>query len=381
MENTIKNRIIKMKIVLSAALVMIIVLFLVLNLVTPDRTVSERENRELAQLPKITLSSVLDGSYFHSLDSYISDQFVFRDYWISLKSTAEIWQGRKEISNIYLGSSDYLLAKPELPNHQAVKQTITSINTFVKNHKKNKVSVMIVPNASQILKDQLPDFAAVHNQLKDINDIKNQLKGINYLDATSILQKHKKEDIYYHTDHHWTTDGAYDVYQGVSKQLGLNNSKDHYKRYLVSDSFEGTLASQSGVHTTKDKIYVYVNSSKYQYYVNYPDQNKKSASCFEVEALKKSDQYQVFFGGNHPLVEIRTTNHNGKNLMVFKDSYANSFIPFMISHYEKIILVDPRYYYDNLSSAIKDYGINEYLFLYSANTLVKDTVLKDVLNS
>jgi hypothetical protein len=152
-------------------------------------------------------------------------------------------------------------------------------------------------------------------------------------------------------------------------------------RHHVSDSFEGTLASQSGVHSTKDIIYVYGNSSPYQYYVTYPDENKKSASCYDESALKKADQYQVFFGGNHPLVEIRTTNHNGKNLMVFKDSYANSFIPFMISHYEKIIMVDPRYYYDNLSSAIQDYGINEYLFLYSANTLVKDTVLKDVLNS
>lgn len=379
MNRKIYKRILRMKTLLATFFILSLVFFLVLNCITPDRKISTSENRELASFPEFTLSALLDGSYFTDLNSYISDQFVFRDGWISLKSKEERWQGRKELSDIYIGSSGYLLAKPTTPNYSAINKTIEAMNTFHKKHAKSKMSVMIVPNASQILKDKLPQFTQVHNQLSDIRYIRNGLTSFTWLGAGEILRQHKNEYIYYHTDHHWTTIGAYDVYRGVAASLGVKAST--LKRYMISDTFEGTLASQSGIHSTKDTVYVYKTDNTHPYYVNYPELRKKSASCYDEAALKKSDQYQVFFGGNHPLVEINSTNHNGKNLMVFKDSYANSFIPFLIPYYEKIIMVDPRYYYDNLSSAIQEYNINSYLFLYSANTFVNDQVLKDVLAS
>ena len=102
---------------------------------------------------------------------------------------------------------------------------------------------------------------------------------------------------------------------------------------------------------------------------------------FVSEKLKEKDQYQVFFGGNHPLVEIRTTANNGRNLLVFKDSYANSFMQFLYPYFQNIIMVDPRYYYDDIETAITSYGITDVLFLYSADTLLLDTNLTDTLNA
>lgn len=89
----------------------------------------------------------------------------------------------------------------------------------------------------------------------------------------------------------------------------------------------------------------------------------------------------MFFGGNHPLVEIRTTANNGRNLLVFKDSYANSFIQFLYPYFQNIIMVDPRYYYDDIETSITSYGITDVLFLYSADTLLADTNLADTLNA
>ena len=118
-----------------------------------------------------------------------------------------------------------------------------------------------------------------------------------------------------------------------------------------------------------------------KYYVNYVIENKKTTSLYETKQLKTKDQYTLFEGGNHPVVEINTTNNNHKNLLIFKDSYANSFVPFLYPYYQKIIMVDPRYYNDDINKLIENYDINQYLFLYSANTMMKDTSLSDLLNS
>ena len=165
MNRKIYKRILRMKTLLATFFILSLVFFLVLNCITPDRKISTSENRELASFPEFTLSALLDGSYFTDLNSYISDQFVFRDGWISLKSKEERWQGRKDLSDIYIGSSGYLLAKPTTPNYSAINKTIEAMNAFHKKHAKSKMSVMIVPNASQILKDKLPQFTQVHNQL------------------------------------------------------------------------------------------------------------------------------------------------------------------------------------------------------------------------
>ena len=147
----------------------------------------------------------------------------------------------------------------------------------------------------------------------------------------------------------------------------------------VSDSFEGTLSSKSGSHKTTDTVQVYIPQSQIRYYVTYSDSTERICSIYQSSALKNKDKYTVFFGGNHPKVEISTTADNQRVLLLFKDSYANSFVQFLLPYYQKIIMIDPRYYYDSLDAILTTENVTDVLYLYSADTFVKDTSLADVL--
>ena len=102
---------------------------------------------------------------------------------------------------------------------------------------------------------------------------------------------------------------------------------------------------------------------------------------FVSSALDTKDKYTVFFGGNHPLVTLKTTANTGKVLLLFKDSYANCFVQFLIPYYDQIVMVDPRYYYDNADQLITQRAVTDVLFLYKDSTFIADTALSDTLNA
>ena len=119
-------------------------------------------------------------------------------------------------------------------------------------------------------------------------------------------------------------------------------------------------------------IYAYLPDQVTDYTVNLTAENTKSASVFDVQSLSTKSQYNVFFGGNHPEVVIDSASESKKVLMVFKDSYANCFVPFLIPDYARIIMIDPRYYTEDISETIQSNGVTDILFLYNANTAAED---------
>ncbi|MDD6712379.1 MAG: DHHW family protein [Sharpea porci] len=370
----------KIQTIKTSIFFILIAFFLVVGLIVPDRKMSDQENRTLATFPDFTLERVMNGKYFSELSDYISDQFLFRDQFMTMKVKTDKLVGKKESGGVYLGHKGYLLAKNEEPDKEALNNSIKAINAFTAKHAESKM--MIVPSAGTINPSLLPYGAPMRDQIKDIQDFTKQLTNIKIIDTATSLKKYKNEYLYYKTDHHWTTQGAYREYQNVASQLGIEKPSNDFKKYIVSNSFEGTLASESGDHSHQDEIQIFApKKMDVQYYVKYVNENKMSTSVYDSSKLDTKDQYTVFFGGNHPVVEINTTNTNHKNLLIIKDSYANSFVPFLIPYYSKIIMVDPRYYYDDINKLIDTYNINQYLFLYSANTILKDTSLADLLNS
>ena len=206
--------------------------------------------------------------------------------------------------------------------------------------------------------------------------------NVGWIDVTAALQQHVEEGIYYHTDHHWTSRGAYYAFLDAADDLGISEELKSYNAYTVSTTFEGTLASKSGDHSTTDTIEVFepVDPGS-EFYVTYDDSQEKSRSLFIRSNLDKKDQYTVFFGGNHPRITIETTNNNDRSLLIFKDSYANCFVQFLTPYYEKIILIDPRYYYDDVGAVISSEEITDVLFLYNLSTYLSDTSLADTLNA
>lgn len=369
--------------VMAGILVCFILAFLLINLFVPTKDFSADENRTLAARPALTWETVKNGKFFSAFDTYYSDQFVGRPFWMKVKTAGLTLLGEKESGDVYFGRDGYLLGKPVTPDRKAEERTVTAVNAFAAANPDLTQTMILVPDAATVLSKELPANAPVRDQKQDIEDFEKQLTGVQRVDAYAALSAAAgKEQVFYRTDHHWTSGGAKAVFDAAAPALGIESPVSTYDIYTVTTSFEGTLSSKSGNHRASDSIEIYApQGTDVEYYVNYPDLAKKSASLYMKDKLSEKDQYQVFFGGNHPLVEIRTTAGNGRNLLVFKDSYANSFIQFLTPYYSKIILVDPRYYYEDIGATASTYGITDVLYLYSADTLLTDTGLADTLSA
>ena len=359
----------------------------IINLFVPNKAYSDEENRSLKQFPDIKLSAFADGSFFEDFEDYYSDQFLMRNVWIRMKFYTQYVVGKREFSDVYVGTGDYLLTAPTAPDKDALKGTVDGINTFAESYPEVNMYTIIVPDAAAVMKEKLPVGAPVNDQLAEIDSFVKKLDTrIQPVDAAFALRNayktSKRGDLYYHTDHHWTSEGALTVFNTAAPILGLDNSGVAYISHTVTEDFKGTLSSRSGDMRSSDVINVYEPiGTDVIYTVNYPDEGIKTRSMFNREMLEKKDKYTVFFGGNHALVEIETTADTGRSLLIFKDSYANSFVQFLTPYFDRIVLIDPRYYYDNVGMAMSSYGVTDVLFLYSADILFSDTALADTLQT
>lgn len=363
------------------AVMVLIAAFFVVNLITPSKDYSETENRALAKRPAIK-EGIKNGSYGQDYDTYYSDQFTLRNQFIKLKFIGNQLLHIKESSGVLIGKDGYQFEIPEMLDQKLAKSTTGKINQFKELNPDVSTHMMVVPGSAAVLTKKLPANASVSDQVSDIKKYYEQVgEGIDKIDAASVLKGADSDYLYYKTDHHWTSEGAYAVFKEAAPSLGIEEPVS-YNKYTVSNSFQGTLSSKSGDFIGKDTVEIYVpKGSKISYFVSYPSSKEKRATIYKPEMLDTKDHYTVFFGGNHPLVEINTTAGTGKNLLLLKDSYANCFVQFLIPYYDRIIMVDPRYYYDNLNMVISNYSINEMLYLYSADTLFTDTSLADALEA
>lgn len=353
------------------------------NLFSKDKEYSESENRMLAQKPEFSVANLTSGKYMKDMEDYVTDQFFIRDKWINLKVLEDLALGKRESNGVYIGKKDHLMEIPTAPNQKALDNNLDAISNFSASHPDINTVMSLVPNAAYIYDQFLPKNAPVRDQEKDIKYVMNAVStSLNFVDLTKTMSSHKEEEIYYKTDHHWTTLGARYAFDALSTALGIEGSTQEYNIYPVTHSFQGTLASKSGYDKALDTIEIYVPQGvNTECVVNFIDEGKKTASVYDSAALKNKDKYEVFFGGNHARVDISTPMEEKKNLLLFKDSYANCFIPFLIPYYRNIIVIDPRYFYDDIESLISDNEITDILFLYNVNTFLGDNSLRDVLVS
>ena len=368
--------------IMTYTMLIILSLTVILNLTKEDILFSELENRMLTQKPKFSVERLLEGRYTKKYEKYKVDQFINRDKFISIKSTMDLALGKNKSNGIYKCEEDYLIEEFSNVESKNVDLNLEAINDFYKSHKAINQYVLIAPNAVSIMNDKLPPYAPTLNQKEYLNDFRNKLnKNIKYIDTYDTLKNKNDEYIYYKTDHHWTTLGAYYAYTDLCKQMNIEKSS--YEIQRVSNDFYGTLYSKSGYQTnSSDYIDIFIpKNQEDEYIVNYIEEQKKSASLYVSENLNIKDKYSVFLDGNHPIVKIKTTSNSDRKLLMFKDSYANSFTPFLTSNFSDITLVDPRYYYDDIDKLIKDENISDILYLYNASTFFNDTSLNLVLNN
>ena len=357
-------------------------LFLIINVIVPDREKSVQENRMLATKPKFRLSSLISGDYDEKFEAYMDDQFVGRDMWRKLKVAVDRIGGSRLENGVYIGTNGQLLEQIEVADENHLAANIKAIKSFSESQSKIPVRMMLVPDAANVLNHSLPALAKPEDQTQMFSMVRKDLgDSVEWIDVSTELNKHKTEKIYYKTDHHWTTLGAFYAFQAAAPSLGIDGDlSGKYVSYTVSDSFNGMLASKSGVNFgEKEQIDIYVPTEEdTDLIVDYVDEGKRSTSLYDSSKLKEKDQYTVFLGGNSSLLDIRTVSTSTKRLLLVKDSFANSFSPFLTPYYREIVVVDPRYYSGTINDLMDSYRISEVLFLYSGNTFFKDNNISGV---
>ena len=357
------------------------VIVLVSSIILPDTGFSEKENRILASRPALKLDQIISGGYEKQFETYENDQFPLRDMWITLKATTDRLMGKVEENGVYLGKNGYLMEAFNAPSQTQYDATVNAMTSFAQKHSDLKQYALIAPNSVNILKSNLPAFASADDQNPWIDKLKDSLTsaGVTFIDIRDTFTDHKAEDLYYHTDHHWTTLGAYYSYLQAADVMGIDTSSDSYDKAPVSQTFKGTLSAKSGFRSGEtDELDVFLpnGDNTLSSVVNYVDEQKKSASFYDTSKLNTRDKYALFFGGNHAQIKISTPTESNNTLLVLKDSYANSFVPFLAQHYRKIIMIDPRYYYGDLEQLLQVENVQEVLYLYNANTFFADTSLE-----
>lgn len=354
---------------ISLAFLLILLFFVIANIINNDKEFSEIENRNLQEKPKI-----LSENYVEKLNSYMADQFFIREKLISFKSRIDLVLGKNKINNVYIGSDNQLFEEFKITSNDDLFNKVDVINEFKKANEDLLVNFMLVPTATSILDDKLPLYAPVDDEIEYINNVKSYLlDDIKFIPIYDKLKANKNEYIYYKTDHHWTTDGAYLGYEAFCESTGIEaTNKEDFEKIIGSNDFYGSLSSKVGLFGLyKDKLNIYIPKNS-NMLVNYVMEQKKDTSLFNSDKLKHKDKYQVFLNGNHPLIEIETDKNLDKKILVIKDSFANNFVPFLTENYGNIFLIDLRYYTESINEFIKNNDINEVLFLYNVNTFNED---------
>ena len=360
-----------------------------LHLLTEDKSFSESENRVLGTFPKLTVSTIMDGSFMEDFETYLTDQFPLRDGIISLKTFADRLLGKNEENGVYIGSEGYLFDSQTPYNADSVKEIAKAVKTFKDKHSSFKTAFILSPNSSYIYSQYMPENLDMPSQKEQIEAVKKQInpQDIYWPSVTDIFEKNaEKTQLYYKTDHHWTTRGAYLLFQELCIEWRLENSKSDidkkYDFYEVSTTFEGTLASTSGVHDNTDKLEICVpKASEGTYVAHFESSGEKTATLFFGDKLESKNHYEVFLGGNYDKVNISTVSQSERSLLLIKDSYANCMIPMLTPYFSKIVVIDPRYLTDSLDSIIKENEFTHMLYLYNLNTLLEDNSLVPCLES
>ena len=364
----------------AIALACFIVIFDIMWIVLPKKSFSESENRMLASTPKLTAEALADGGFGEGFESFFADRVPLRDSLISLRTAEKRLLGAKENGGVWFGKDGYLFLKPSAQKKESLARNLNAMDLFAWEHNDLSFYAVIVPNASQILSDKLPANAAAPDQKAQRAEIAENLNDVKFVDVTDALDSHRDEYIYYRTDHHWTTYGAYCAFGKVAGAMGLDADGVRYSAYDVNAEFEGTLASKSGAHGVYDTVSICAPEGVLCR-VEYPEGGKEATgTVYCEEALAAKDKYALFLGGNYPLVCITTSAETDRRLLIFKDSYANCFVQFLLPHFSEIVLVDPRYYYEDSSPLISRYGITDVMFLYNLDTFNTDNSLADALN-
>ena len=342
-----------------------------IGLLMPDRYYSEREKRTLTQKPKFTVANFISGEFSDELEKYLTDQVPLRDGWVTMKTYMQLAIGKRESVGVYICKDKYLMDKF---TSYSKKQLVANAAALVDLQEKLaaegiSMNTILVPMAAQVLTDKLPAYAPVADYAVILQVLTDA--GVDTTDVLSALVAHSSENIYYRTDHHWTSLGAYYAY---CAWRGIEPNVDEWTQEVLCDDFYGTTWNKVPLPTVPaEEItawYKHINRS-----VSYNNGQYETDSIYERKYLSGSDQYAVFLNSNQAQTVIEGSGKSGK-LLLIKDSYGNTFSQFPVEDYAEVHVLDLRFFKGDVTEYAKENGITDTLVLYGTQSFVKDTRLR-----
>ena len=373
-------------------IVIVFIAFLVLisggSLLMKDRKFSPNENRYLVEPPKLSVDNILSGKFQDGLEDYLRDQICFRDEWITIKTGIQKACGDTDIGGAYVGKDGYDFEKitPEDVDDKLAARNMKAVKEYFEDASetidKARLSFLLVPTSGLIMQDKLPKNARLFDQASYIDQVQSAVSDYNFIDARDVLSSHADQYIYYKTDHHWTSDGAYYAYEKWCEDTGHEAAPlDALEKTVESDKFRGSLYSKIlDAGSAYDEIWTYGPKDGAPFgsenCLVTMDEKDETDSVYDRSKLKEKDKYAFFFGGNYGEVHVQNQaadeENKGRNVLVIKDSFANSFAPFLTQNYENIYMIDLRYYNGDLKAYLQEHDITDVLVLYNISNFISD---------
>ena len=358
----------------------------VISMLLPDKDFLPLENRYPQKPPKLSAENLSDGKFMEEAEDYVSDHIVGRDFWVAAKAWSERLSGKKENEGVYFGKQDTLInrvdtpawedtpAQQGVPAKQGLSTRLGYLDTLVGNM---SVSVYfgLIPSAAEIWRDRLPAGAPTADERAVIDQLYFST-GASTIDMYGALEAHSEEDLYYRTDHHWTSLGAFYGANAILEAMGLKPLElDSYQKTTVTDQFYGTSFSTSGVRwLPPDSIDTYVPDDGVKV-TAYPKGSPEEGSLYVDSKLEVKDKYAYFLGGNQPLCVIETEHTGASRVLIVRDSYSDSLAPFLTERFSEIHLFDLRYNMTSVQSYVEEHDIDAVLVLYSFSNFASDDKL------
>ena len=366
---------------LLISLALIIAVFGVLIFVLPSEDFSEEENRMLAPFPELSVESLISGEFTQGIASFYSDRFPARNVFVGVKAWFERIMLRAENNGVIEGKDGYIIDRLEYTEseYKTLETNLKAIEKFKSILEENGIdaATVILPRSVDVMTSKLP---ALYDTVRaDVAWDKVNAISPDALILTDVLKTAADggEYVWYKTDHHYTTLGAYYTYVELADTLGYTPYPlDYFTEETVSDEFFGTTYSSSGMKwADSDTMTLFRFDGDENYTVSYPDSNEESLKGFYArEYFEKKDKYSAFLGGNRARTRIildgGNTDENGDRptLLLIKDSFSHSLAPFLALHFD-IELVDLRYYNKSVADLVLEIDPDKTLVIYGIDTL------------
>ena len=335
------------------------------SLLTPEREFSPNENRYLQLKPEFSWTTLMDGTFTKKAEDYTSDQIALRDTWMEMASLVQRSALRLEINDTWLGRDGRYFAKvtPDTFDTAQYEKNLQQVKRFFDANPDKDCRMMMVPTPAYMLRDDLPANAPLFDAAGCFDTLLDTLGG-QAIDLRPALTA-DAADMYYRTDHHWTSQGALTAYNVWCTATG--HAPRDWQLETASTCFRGTLYSKV---LLPDSPYDRVTIASDAAIRSMDCDGEVSDSLYSLDALEEKDHYKIFMGGNYAKVTIDTGADTGKSLLVVKDSFANSFLPFLVKDYDTITVLDLRYYRDGVQSLADE--ADDVLVLYELTNFAAD---------